>query len=45
MSRITNDSETIQQALGFALVQVLSGAAVDRVDCVQHVPRELRRMR
>jgi ATP-binding cassette subfamily B multidrug efflux pump len=25
MSRITNDSETIQQALGFALVQVLSG--------------------
>jgi len=26
MSRITNDSETIQQALGFALVQVLSGA-------------------
>ncbi len=26
MSRITNDSETIQQALGFALVQVASGA-------------------
>ncbi len=25
MSRITNDSETINQALGFALVQVLSG--------------------
>ena len=26
MSRITNDSDTISQALGFALVQVLSGA-------------------
>jgi ATP-binding cassette subfamily B protein len=28
MSRITNDSSTIQQAVGFALVQVLSGAIV-----------------
>ena len=26
MSRITNDTSTIQQALGFALVQVLSGS-------------------
>lgn len=25
MSRITNDVSTIQQAIGFALVQVLSG--------------------
>ncbi len=25
MSRITNDTETIQQAFGFALVNVLSG--------------------
>ena len=39
MSRITNDTDTIQQAIGFALVQVLSGVAVDRVDCVQHAAR------
>jgi ATP-binding cassette subfamily B protein len=28
MSRITNDTSTIQQAIGFALVQVLSGALI-----------------
>ncbi len=28
MSRITNDTDTLQQALGFALVQVLSGAVL-----------------
>ena len=28
MSRITNDTSTIQQALGFALVNVLSGALI-----------------
>ncbi len=28
MSRITNDSSTIQQAVGFALMQVLSGAVI-----------------
>jgi ATP-binding cassette, subfamily B, multidrug efflux pump len=28
MSRITNDSDTLQQALGFALIQVLGGAVL-----------------
>jgi ABC-type multidrug transport system fused ATPase/permease subunit len=28
MSRITNDTSTIQQAIGFALIQVLSGALI-----------------
>ena len=32
MSRITNDMDTIQQAISFALVQVLERRAADRLD-------------
>ena len=36
MSRITNDTETIQQAISFALVNVLSGVAAAGLDRLQH---------